>query len=689
MTALLLALLLRNDADLAELLAGVSKIASPGVPGDLVVFGPDAFPVILGRAGDRVLAPVVAAARDGKGRIVAFGHTGYFDPGTIAKADTARFLANSVRWASGKKQPKVGVRGHEGLRKHLAGAGFEVVDLAGDDWTARLRDVHVVCVDTADACDALAAWVSAGGGLLWTTTGWGWLQLNPGRTLLDHPGNRRMARAGIVWSDGTVDPTDGEFLKADPAPTPHAHAGRALDALLAAKGELRQAGWTVTAAARALPPGDVLLLPKLKKLAGASAIPTEKEPLRDLRSRIALTMQLLEIDRLPPEKIQAHPASAHFPGAVPKSAKRVKRTIRAKGPGWHSTGLYAAPGDRITVTIPDGAKGLHVRIGCHTDGLWHHDAWKRAPNITLRRSLDAKTTTVASAFGGLLYLEGSAEFTIEGAVEAPLYVRGVTTIQEWKKIRTAPGPWAEIATSKVVVTVPSEFVRTLDDPEAVAEVWDRILDAAADLAGIPRDRERPERFVADVQISAGYMHSGYPIMTHLDAAPDMADAKKLLAGNWGLVHELGHNHQEDAWTFEGTGEVTNNVFSIYILEKVCSIPTRKGHPALQELDARGAAHRKNGARFDAWKDDPFLALAMYVQLREAFGWEPFQKVFAGYRGTEPPRTDQDKRDQWMVRFSRAIGKNLGPFFQAWGVPTTEAARKSIQDLPGWMPDSMK
>jgi hypothetical protein len=41
----------------------------------------------------------------------------------------------------------------------------------------------------------------------------------------------------------------------------------------------------------------------------------------------------------------------------------------------------------------------------------------------------------------------------------------------------------------------------------------------------------------------------------------------------------------------------------------------------------------------------------------------------------------------MVRFSRAVGKNLGPFFQAWAIPTSEQARKSIADLPVWMPEN--
>ncbi len=51
-------------------------------------------------------------------------------------------------------------------------------------------------------------------------------------------------------------------------------------------------------------------------------------------------------------------------------------------------------------------------------------------------------------------------------------------------------------------------------------------------------------------------------MTHLDAAPRMVDLATLLSkGEWGLFHELGHNHQSAAWTFDGTGEVTVNLFS--------------------------------------------------------------------------------------------------------------------------------
>jgi len=77
-----------------------------------------------------------------------------------------------------------------------------------------------------------------------------------------------------------------------------------------------------------------------------------------------------------------------------------------------------------------------------------------------------------------------------------------------------------------------------------------------------------------------------------------------------------------------------------------------------------------------------------MQVREAFGWNAYRKVFAEYRALaedQRPRTDDEKRDRRLVGLSRAVGRNLGPFFHVWGVPTSESARASVTDLPVWMP----
>ena len=289
---------------------------------------------------------------------------------------------------------------------------------------------------------------------------------------------------------------------------------------------------------------------------------------------------------------------------------------------------------------------------------------------------------------------GAVSVNVAGAVAMPLFVRGQTSLADWQgKLRASPAPWAELATSKIILTVPASVVRGLDDPEALLAVWDKGLDAQADLAGIPHTRTRPERMVSDQQISAGYMHSGYPIMTWLDVPPTMVDIVKMRDGGskhcWGFWHELGHNHQQGAWTFEGTTEVTVNLFSMYCCEMVSGEKVADSswlNPA--KRNATVQKYFADGKPFDRWKSDPGLALMMYAQLQQQFGWDAVKKTIAAYRTVpreQQPKNDDEKRDQWMVRFSRTVGRNLAPFFVEWGVPTSKAARDSLADLPVWLP----
>jgi hypothetical protein len=227
------------------------------------------------------------------------------------------------------------------------------------------------------------------------------------------------------------------------------------------------------------------------------------------------------------------------------------------------------------------------------------------------------------------------------------------------------------------------------------ETWDRILDLVAELATIPKERERPERIVCDEQISAGYMHSGYPIMTWMDQPQNFASRASLIKGNWGIFHELGHNHQVKDWTFEGTGEVTCNLFSFYVYDKLCGVKPRDyvhGGGSVPVIELHNKYFATGAPSFERWKADPFTALCMYTQLQDAFGWETYQKLFAEYRAlpdTQRPKTEQERRDQWMQRFSKTVGKNLAPFFRKWGVPISDAAANSVAALPTWMPPAMQ
>lgn len=429
------------------------------------------------------------------------------------------------------------------------------------------------------------------------------------------------------------------------------------------------------------------------------------QPLRegaDDAARTALRADLTARMKQPAEEVVADPASGFFPGAVRPEAPRetARVTIDPRRQGWQSTGWYAAPGEPITIRLPGGweTQGFEVRIGCHTDTLWHLKEWKRPPQISRAFPLQEVETRAANAFGGLIYIDtrkgtdgAPAEVEIEGAVAAPLYVHGRTSVEEWHaSIRHRPAPWAELATDKIVISIPTEHARAIEDPVALMNTWDDVMDACADLAAMPRERKKAERIVPDLQISAGYMHAGYPIMTHADQFGILGRRDKILEGQWGLFHELGHNHQNRDWTFGGSGEVTVNLFTLYVFERVCGRPIMESRPEMRPSRRRRMLedYVNAGSPFEKWKREPFLALVQYVQMIEAFGWDAFKKCFAVYRElpqAERPRNDDEKRDQWLVRFSRTVGRDLGPFFLAWGVPVSDRARAEAAQFPAWMP----
>ncbi|MBK7877760.1 MAG: hypothetical protein IPJ77_18920 [Planctomycetes bacterium] len=754
----------------AELMRGVESIRTNGSPGSIAVWGEQAFVVVDGNGGGGTRVPLVGAGPMGKGRVVLFGHE-YLSKDVLADAPTKTLVERLIEWAA-RERPEAGGAPRKllvwdaGLAGVLDGPRFACVR-ATAEWTTQLANVDAVLATRSDftdaEIDALRAFVRGGGALLSGKPGWGWMQVT-GRELVTNEVNRIVAEAGLAFADGMCAPGAGKRFELG-APAELAHAGRAFAALARegakhagdegkregedakrASDEAKHAGDEAKRASRdvkldkkarrqaldvlmetlrVLPPDDALLRPKLVELArapGAVRMPTPEKPVEpdDLRLRVALAFDAVELAHVPVETTVAHPSAAAFPGSVPKDAPRMKKEVELDlaVPRWHATGLYAAPGERVTVTVPEKALelGLEVRIGVHTDSIWDKP-WPRMPEISRAWKLEHATTTIASPFGGLVELvvprakakkgakaerdakpksgttaggdDGShVRVTIEGAVEAPLFVLGATTNEEWKRsLRTRPAPWAELATSKVVLAVPSEAIRALDDPQALMEWWDQILDAYADFAGLPHERESAERYVPDVMISAGYMHSGYPIMTFLDAVPDMTSLAKMKQGPWGLLHELGHNHQEDTWTFEGTGEVTNNVFVLYALDVLCERKDwSEGHDALKTRAKRTADYLAKGASYAQWCYDPFLALGMYVELREAFGWKPFTQVFVEERAlakAERPKSEMGKRDQWMTRFSRAVGRDLGPFFERWGVPVSAEARAALSELPKW------
>lgn len=708
--------------DVAKVLEGVGPVREIGSPGAVSCWGPQTRPLIVGGSKGNLHA-LAAVGEWEKGRVAIFGHGGYSSLLWSEDANLRKLGQNLMVWlGKGKKDAVIGFYRVENARVDAV-PGAEFRSVGEKDVIEGLPGIDILITAVSPSADeqkGLETFIKRGGGMLASATGWGWRQVNRDRPMAQHGMNVMLAPIGMAFTDQMCDGGRDKTFEIQPIPEEMlAHPAMELikrqagkvnakpEAALAAR--LSQASVTLLDALRVAQPGDELLRPVIAQLRESHAdelVPSQSKPLRNALARLIMAADLAEMDHRPAADRPASAAAAAFPGSVAADAPRIERTIDVvcRESQWISTGLYAVPGEAITVEF-DSERDvvppqLQIRIGAHTDGLWHHPDWRRAPDVSVAYNLINDGKVMASSFGGLIYVMAPREvreqermkITIRGAVAAPLFVLGSTRSEEWKStIRHAPGPWAELATDKVILTVPSSEIRGLENPEELMQFWNRILDADADLAAIPRERGKPQRICADVQISAGYMHSGYPIMTHLDAVDEMTQLAKLSAGSWGLFHELGHNHQEPDWTFDGTTEVTCNLFSLYVIEQVCGKPWSEGHGGMKDRAKQFAEWEKKGRTFEVWKQEPFLALQMYAQLVEGFGWEPYKKVFAEYRKLQPserPKGELAKHDQWMTRMSRTVGKNLGPFFQAWNVPTSETARASLNDLPIWFPPDL-
>ena len=297
--------------------------------------------------------------------------------------------------------------------------------------------------------------------------------------------------------------------------------------------------------------------------------------------------------------------------------------------------------------------------------------------------------TVPSGFGGPIVLRVPAglglgtSVTLSGVQAAPHYIHGSS---DWETELSKPGRWATLQTSDVVLSLPSDSLSQVSDPIALMDFWQSVADTAADLDGTERNRPRAEQYVFDRQISAGWMHSGYPLMAHLESVESALSLESLTTvGDWGFFHELGHNHQHVDWILPGTTETTCNLWSVYLMEQLVSIETA-GHPALtpEERSTRMQDYLANGANIDDWS--VWVALETYLQLQEAFGWEFYTEIFTRYRAlseSQRPDTDAERFDRWAQLSSEISGVNLVPFYQAWGWTLSQSVIDELSSLPAW------
>lgn len=720
--------------DFASLTEGVEAFEHKGTAGGISVQSRMGFAVVVTAKNEVVVGAGYSGDEASGGRVVAMSHTG------LLRAGGERWMGNLAAWVGRKKEPTVVLVGLG--EKEWAGAPGRLVRVKGLVTGESLRGVDLVIANVhgngfVEAAPALESFVRGGGGVVVVATPWA--ASAPARAAA----TRLMAPAGLAFSGGG--PNDA-VIPVSKAVVVHANAVAAGEALEnerrgLAKLEAKERELCCGTLESCIASGEInaalkKVLDGMHAARGWVEVDLEhilRRKVRPLDAVIARYQHWL-IQRMPPESTPAHPSAKDYPGTVGEgpSVTRVVEVDGRTGPdrlmnhGYRTrvgTGIYAKPGVPVRVRVPESAVGarLKVEVGIHVDANWNLGAWRRFPQISKEVELTAVETVVANAFGGLVSIlvpaecaVGRVRVEVSGGVEAPVFVLGRTTEQEWHaRVKQAPGAWGYIETPKWTGYFSGDELRRMEHPEEVGKYWQRVVDTADRVLGYAKWRRRGESMLVDRDIYVGYGHAGYPVMmaygAEAEANRTALSGRGPARGDWGFLHELGHTFQDSFdgnYTIATHGEVDVNLVPGLVINLV------HGRTSWDN-DSHGTFDAKTRLRdWERWNALPenertwakacsmSVGYDFYFTLAECFGWGLYEKAFSRWMDwLQKPGSDSGldaidgkganaRRDRFFLLFCEASGRNLFPYFRKYGLGVGEAGISpsviaSVQRLPEW------
>ncbi len=716
-------------ADQEELLRGMGETNWGGWPSPILPIGDWSFPVGFAEGGYTDSIPVISASHVGRGKMLGYGHESWVDGGGTEETE---FSLRAVEWVCGENA-NVGLAygaGFDDFEDELQAEGHTVhlsvtpADLSGIDC---LLDEFWNGHDDQDNLN-LINFVLAGGGLIMGGHAWYWSYSNSD-VAHNYPGNKIAKTTGLfvsqAWGYNTVNLTEIPHSLTRPQSAIQAIYDDRINNQKLSIDDASIADSTLSVCTGVVSLDFHDFWTPLRDTVNATGWTVIEygtlwqnvghnmgdDPVADtlLRVEAALTQGL------PANELPTHPSHVEFPGEVPANATRVTTTVSVDGNqsglpsnfGYAgarahvrmSTGLYAAPGEVVTATLPSEIvdSGTYVLVGAHSDKLWSKTQLHRHPEIVRWWYVDDVSMEVGNAFGGPIYIAiepgstlGDFQVNFSNAVEAPMFVLGETSDFEWIYSESDnPAPWAELVSDNFIMTVPSHEIRDLSNPTDLMDWWDIALEMEHELYGyLPWPRV--ERAVFDAQISAGWMHSGYPFMAHDLSVEGVVNVSYMSEnGDWGMFHELGHNHQWMPSTLPGTTETGCNFASVYLMEDLVGV---EGHSAVDPTQRanRMRGYFDDGSNIANWS--VWTALDTYLIIKEEWGWDPITQALTVYYtlpAAEVPITGDEEFNAWVLHLSNATGYNLAPYHAAWGFPLTQNTHDSLTHLPIWVDDPLR
>ncbi|WP_141553523.1 putative mucin/carbohydrate-binding domain-containing protein [Bacillus thuringiensis] len=351
---------------------------------------------------------------------------------------------------------------------------------------------------------------------------------------------------------------------------------------------------------------------------------------------------------------------------------------------YEPTGIYVKPGEEVVIQV-EGTQQIKAYIGTYSYE-------KEEPK---QFNLNPGENKISSSNGGLLYFynyHNTGEVVAKvkkGGTTNPLFILGKHTTKDWKRMLAEnPDPYAiEMKGENSLLTMHPETVAEhlkQEDPAALLKKHDEIINIEHKISGLSKDGvgvanqgKHSIHFVED-WYTDNYMYATYYRTAYSKGnLGPVLNLEELTNDGWGPWHEVGHQHQQNTWLWDGLGEVTVNIYSL-------AVQTTFGHKTRLEQEGRYEAAFAYLGKPDAQeKMDVFEKLVMFWQLHLAYGEQFYPNLHQMYRllhDTELPKSDEEKKQMFIYMTSKVAGQNLIPFFDKWGLFANDATREKIEKL---------
>ncbi|MBS9802875.1 M60 family metallopeptidase [Bacillus toyonensis] len=351
---------------------------------------------------------------------------------------------------------------------------------------------------------------------------------------------------------------------------------------------------------------------------------------------------------------------------------------------YEPTGIYVKPGEEVVIQV-EGTQQIKAYIGTYSYE-------KEEPK---QFNLNPGENKISSSNGGLLYFynyHNTGEVVAKvkkGGTPNPLFILGKHTTKDWKRMLAEnPDPYAiEMKGENSLLTMHPETVAEhlkQEDPAALLKKYDEIINIEHKISGLSKDGagvanqgKHSIHFVED-WYTDNYMYATYYRTAYSKGnLESVLNLEELTNDGWGPWHEVGHQHQQDTWLWDGLGEVTVNIYSL-------AVQTTFGHKTRLEQEGRYEAAFAYLGKPDAQeKMDVFEKLVMFWQFHLAYGDQFYPNLHQMYRllhDTELPKSDEEKKQMFIYMTSKVAGQNLIPFFDKWGLIANDATREKIEKL---------